>query len=205
MQWAEQQCRKEQHATANEEQHVTANDEQLRKVLGDLIYLIRFPTMKRKYFTNKVSIKNVLTLEEKLEIYQSFDGKVIDTFPTNIRLSNSTLNIWRCKSYLNEHISWNQDGADDCLDFTTNVKNIMGKYYYPINLAKPLRISKNIRYTIKLNMKGNNCFYGKDLQSVVNIYDDLSVTFTDSSSSLNGTSSTGGQIPGIILSQPYFR
>ena len=47
----------EQHVTANDEQHVTANYEQLRKVLGDLIYLIRFPIMERKYFTNEVSTK----------------------------------------------------------------------------------------------------------------------------------------------------
>jgi hypothetical protein len=69
--WAEQQCRKEQHVSANKEQHVspnkeqhvspnkeqhvTANDEQLRKVLGDLIYFIRFPIMERKYFTHEVS------------------------------------------------------------------------------------------------------------------------------------------------------
>jgi hypothetical protein len=63
IQWAEQQCSKEQNVTANKQQHVTsndeqhvtandeqhmtdikeqhmtANDEQLRKVLGDLIYL----------------------------------------------------------------------------------------------------------------------------------------------------------------------
>jgi hypothetical protein len=64
----------EQHVTGNEEQHMprseeqnmTDNDEQLRKVLGDLIYLIRFPIMERKYFTNEVSTKNVLTLEEKV-------------------------------------------------------------------------------------------------------------------------------------------
>ena len=197
-----------QHVTATKEQHVTGNDEQWRKVLGDLIYLKRFPVMKRKYFTNNVSTKNVLTLEETVEIYQS---SVIYTFPTNMRLSNSMLNIWRCISYLNENISWNQDGTDDCLDFTTNVdcyiygifvfgsnqysgqhevninilngptllgstntklNSVEGTYYYPINLDKPLRISKNIRYTIELNMKGNNCFCGKDLQAVVKIYDD---------------------------------
>jgi len=58
----------EQHVTANDEQHVTANYEQLRKVLGDLIYLIRFPIMERKYFTNEVSTKKVPTAEEKVEI-----------------------------------------------------------------------------------------------------------------------------------------
>jgi hypothetical protein len=50
------------------EQHMTANDEQLRKVLGDLIYLIRFPIMKCKYFTNEVSTKNVLTAEDTVVV-----------------------------------------------------------------------------------------------------------------------------------------
>ena len=89
IQWAKQQCRKKQHVTATKRKHKTGNDEQLRKVLGDLIYLIRFPIMKRKYFTEKVSTKNVLTLKEKVEIYQSFDGKVIDKFTTHVRLSNT--------------------------------------------------------------------------------------------------------------------
>jgi hypothetical protein len=53
IQWAEQQCRKEQHVTGNDGKRVTANDKQLRKVLGDLIYLIRFPIMQCKYFTEK--------------------------------------------------------------------------------------------------------------------------------------------------------
>ena len=258
--WAEQQCRNEQHVYANKEQHVTgdeeqhvtandkqhvaANDEQLRKVLGDLIYLIRFPVMKRKYFTNEVTTKNVLTADEKVEIYQSLDGKSIDTFPANMRLPISKLEVWRCESYLNNDLHWGQNGEDDCLDFTTNLNcyivgiNVFGstqysgqhdvninisdgstilgstskkinsvpeKRSYPIYFIEPLRILKNIKYRIKLNMKGDNCCSGTDYQTIVNIDDDSSVTFTDSSSSRNGTSSKGGQIPGIILSQPYVR
>ena len=60
--------------TAIKEQHMTANDAQLRKILGDLIYLIRFLIMECNYFTNEVSTKNVLTAEEKVEIFQSFHG-----------------------------------------------------------------------------------------------------------------------------------
>jgi hypothetical protein len=86
--------------TRSEEQNMTDNDEQLRKVLGDLIYLIRFPIMERKYFTNEVSTKNVLTLVEKVEIFQSFHDKPIDTFPSIVRLSNSKLEVWRCQSHV---------------------------------------------------------------------------------------------------------
>jgi hypothetical protein len=90
----------EQHMTRSEEQNMTDNDEQLRKVLGDLTYLIRFPIMERKYFTNEVSTKNVLTLEEKVEIFQSFHDKSIYTFPANMRL----LEVWRFDSNLNKII-----------------------------------------------------------------------------------------------------
>ena len=268
IQWAQQQCRKEQHVTGNDEQHVTgnddqhvisndkqhmtaikeqhmtANDEQLRKVLGDLIYLIRFPVMECKYFTNEVSTKNVLTAEEKVEIFQSFHDKPICTFPANLRLSMSNLEVRRCETYLNKNSTWTHNGRDDCLDFTANFDcyiygiivfgstqysgqhevniNILNRFTiqgststklnsvprkesYSVDLAEPLRILKNIRYTIKLNMKGDDCFCGKDYQTVVKIYDDSSVTFTDSSSSPNATDTTGGQIPGIILSRPYLR
>jgi hypothetical protein len=152
IQWAQQQCRKEQHVTGNDEQHVTANDEQhvtgndeqhvtgndeqhmtdikeqhmtandeqLRKVLGDLIYLIRFPIMECKYFTNEVSKQNVLTAEQKVEIFQSFHDKPICTFPANMRLSMSMLEVCRFETYLDKSNTWTHDGPDDCLDFTAN-------------------------------------------------------------------------------------
>ena len=88
---------------------------------------------------------------------------------------------------------------------STKLNFVPGKISYPIDLTEPLRILKNITYTIKLNIKGNTCFSGTDYQTVVKIHDDSSVTFTDSSSSHNGTDSTGGQIPDIILSRGYFR
>jgi hypothetical protein len=145
---------------------------------------------------------------------------------------------------LNNIISWNQDGADDCLDFTINfdcyiygiivfgsiqysgqhevninilngsavldststkLNSVKGYQFYPINLANPLRILKNIRYTIKLNMKGNICFSGTGYKTVVKIDDGSTVTFTDSELSPHRTNNTRGQIPGIILSRSYYR
>jgi hypothetical protein len=230
--------------TANAEHHVTGNDAQLRKALEDLIYLIRFPIMERKYFSNEVCTRNVLTAEEKVEIFLSFDGKQIYTFPANMRLPISKLEVWRCESNLNTSEPWYHNGEDDCLDFTTNfdcsivginvfgstqysghhevninilngsthlgstrtkLKHVPGKQLYPLDLAEPIRILKNIAYTIKLNMKGNSCFRGKDYKTVVKIDDGSTVTFTDSESSKNGTNSTTGQIPGIILSRHYVR
>jgi hypothetical protein len=232
-------CNEDEYVIGNKEQRVIAKDEQLRKVLGDLIYLIRFPIMEHTYFTNEVSTKNVLTATEMVEIYQSMNGKLIVTFSDKMRLSK--LIVWRCESNV-EYNLWTHRGADDCLDFTTSfncyingiivfgsikysgqhdvnitilngstllvststkLNSVPGKGSYPIDLAEPLRILQNIMYTIKLNMKGKDCFRGKDYKTNVKIYDDSYVTFTDSSSSPNDTTSTNGQIPGIILS--YFR
>jgi hypothetical protein len=41
---------------------------------------------------------------------------------------------------------------------STKLTSVPGKESYPMDLAEPLRILKNITYTIKLNMKGNSCF-----------------------------------------------
>ena len=87
---------------------------------------------------------------------------------------------------------------------STELTSAPGKQSYPIYLAEPLRILKNDRYTIRLNMKGDGCFRGKDFKKVVKI-DEVCVTFTDSSSSSNGTNITSGQIPAIILSRAKFR
>jgi hypothetical protein len=54
-------------------------------------------------------------------------------------------------------------------------------------------------------MKGNSCFRGEDYRTVVKIDDVACVIFTDSASSPNGTSSTQGQIPGIILGRGYLK
>jgi len=87
---------------------------------------------------------------------------------------------------------------------STKLNSVPGKESYPIDLAEPLRILKNITYTIKLNMKGYSCFSGTYCKTVVKIDDDAWVTFTNSSLSTNGISSTQGQIPCIILSRSYF-
>ena len=86
------------------------------KGLGRFDIPYKIPNHGTKYFTNEVSTKNVLTLEEKVEIFQSFHDKSIYTFPANMCL----LEVWRFDSNLNKSNSWNHNEADDCLDFTTN-------------------------------------------------------------------------------------
>ncbi|CAC5411604.1 BTBD3_6 [Mytilus coruscus] len=71
VQWAKLQC---------EEQSMPTTDENVRKSLGDLLYLIRFPLMTPKYFTDEVSSQKILTFEEKVGVYEDFNGKQTDIF-----------------------------------------------------------------------------------------------------------------------------
>ena len=45
----------------------------------------RFPIMERNYFTENVSKTCLLTVDEILKVYQSFDDEKIDMFPTKRR------------------------------------------------------------------------------------------------------------------------
>ena len=65
--WANAECRR------NRKQ---PNDGSRREMLGDLLYLIRFPAMDISYFTHKVSLGSVLTHDETLSIFQYFHGEV---------------------------------------------------------------------------------------------------------------------------------
>jgi hypothetical protein len=67
------------------DQNLTVNDENIRQVLGDLLYLVRFPIMERKYFTENVSKKSLLILDEIVKVYQSLDDEEIDVLPTKRR------------------------------------------------------------------------------------------------------------------------
>ena len=65
--WANAECRKDKKQPT---------DENRRAMLGDLLFLIRFPTMDITYFTHKVSLGNILTHDETLSIFQYFHGEV---------------------------------------------------------------------------------------------------------------------------------
>ena len=128
-------------------------------------------------------------------------------FTANIDCYIYGIIVFGSKQYSGQHeVNINILNGSAILGLTsTKLTSVPGKESYPMDLAEPLRILKNITYTIKLNMKGNSCFDGKDYKSVVKIDDDACVTFTNSSLSKNGTNSTEGQIPGIILSRAFLR
>ncbi|CAG2219712.1 unnamed protein product [Mytilus edulis] len=113
VQWSKLRC---------EEQSLPTTDENIRKFLGELLYLIRFPLMTSKYFTDEVSSTNILTFEEKVALFQHFNGKHTDMFSSKrrqipIRLERcevDTGNIWSYSS-----------GKDDCVDFQTSRDTVL--------------------------------------------------------------------------------
>ena len=63
--WAAYNCKK---------QRQEATGENKRKILGDAIYLIRFPLMKEKQFASLVPKTNILSKEDSLEVLLNFNG-----------------------------------------------------------------------------------------------------------------------------------
>ncbi|XP_052077379.1 BTB/POZ domain-containing protein 2-like [Mytilus californianus] len=107
VQWGQHKCK---------DKSLPATDENVRECLGDLLYLIRFPVMKPKYFTEEISCKSVLTATEIVKVFQHFNDKTTDIFPSKKRISK--IKIERCQ--LNKKSSWTCSGLDDCIDFKTS-------------------------------------------------------------------------------------
>ena len=112
--WAQDKC---------EEKDLPLTDGNIRTILGNLIYHIRFPIMERRYFTKKVSTRRILTPEEIIRVYQSYDGVNIDDFSMKLRLPNP-LKFYRC--IVNEsQTSWTQDGSVDSIEFSSDFDGLL--------------------------------------------------------------------------------
>jgi hypothetical protein len=123
-----------------------------------------------------------------LNVYLTYD------FTTNFDCYIFGINVFGSTQYSGQHdVNINiSDGSTILGSTSKKINSVPGNESYPIDFIEPLRILKNITYTIKLNMKGDICFSGTDYKAIVIIDHDSSVTVTDSSASPNGTSSTGG-------------
>jgi hypothetical protein len=119
-----------------QDQHLTVNDEHTRQVLGDFLYLVRFPIMERKYFTENVSKKSLLTLDEIVKVYQSLDDEKISVFPTKLRNIEHMEHMVCLRCDTNNSGHWKPYERGDYLDFTTNLDcimlgiNVFGSYTY---------------------------------------------------------------------------
>ena len=151
------------------DQNLTVNEENIREVLGDLLYLGRFPIMERKYFTEKVSKKCLLTVDEMLKVYQSFDDEKIDMFPTKSRWHMICVVCRRCDPDPANLRGWEQYGPNDCLDFTTNLDSIMlginvfgsrsysGKHDISLTILKSSDLLRSIK-TVLYSEKGQEIY-----------------------------------------------
>lgn len=64
--WAQRECK---------DRHMEDTDENIRVVLGPVLFHIRFPLLDQVYFTNSVSTRSILNMEEIITIYQFFNGR----------------------------------------------------------------------------------------------------------------------------------
>ncbi|XP_052077384.1 BTB/POZ domain-containing protein 6-like [Mytilus californianus] len=88
LQWGQHKCN---------DKSLPVTDENIRECLGDLLYLIRFPVMRPQYFTKEVSCKSLLTATEIVKVYQHFNFKTTDIFPSNKRISKIKIEIGLAK------------------------------------------------------------------------------------------------------------
>ena len=80
IEWATHQCDLQRRKVC---------DGNIRKCLGDILYLIRFPTMPIETFTSIASRGDILTAEEKVAIFQNFSdaSSYEHRFPANPRVN----------------------------------------------------------------------------------------------------------------------
>ncbi|CAC5375758.1 unnamed protein product [Mytilus coruscus] len=57
----------------------------IREALGNSLYLIRFPNVEMKFFSDAVASSCLLTSDEMVSIYQSYFGVISKTFPSSLR------------------------------------------------------------------------------------------------------------------------
>ncbi|XP_060574090.1 BTB/POZ domain-containing protein 6-like [Ruditapes philippinarum] len=127
--WGEHQCQK---------QNLEKNHVNLRSVLGDILYLVRFPLLGETYFTNVVSETALLNDAEKVELFKYFykPGYKTETFISRNRYATNDTpkytatptkkteyrNIQTCLRFnrVCEDGSWYCGGEPDAITFTTN-------------------------------------------------------------------------------------
>ena len=147
LEWSTNRC---------QDQRLTVNDENIRQVLGDLLYLVRFPIMERKYFTENVSKKSLLSSDEIINVYQSFDDEEITVFPSKLRNIEHMEHMVCLRCDTGYFLQWTRVGDWDCLDFTTNLdciilginvfgsKSYSGKHDISLNILKSSDVLRSI-------------------------------------------------------------
>lgn len=154
-----------------QEQGSSVDDEMIRKTLGELLYAIRFPEMERMFFTNSVSTRHILSLEEIVSVYQSYDKKRTELFPMKSRrpVTCKTVQFIRCE--VDKNGQWTHNGEDDCLDFKTDfnasLTDIMvfgskttGQYDVSLSIYESSSLLNSTKTTVQSK------YYGQDIYAI---------------------------------------
>ncbi|XP_063396004.1 BTB/POZ domain-containing protein 6-like [Mytilus trossulus] len=116
--WSEIQCIKKK---------MEVNDQNQREVLSNILYQVRFPLMPLSYFADHVSEKQILSPEEKLNLYkylcQSRSGAVTP-FISRYRSKKTSLHCKRFKGMVDSS-DWVQKGKKDAVSFSCSVPILM--------------------------------------------------------------------------------
>ena len=115
LRWSEEECRR---------QNLEVDYGNQRQVLGDILYLIRFPIMSPLFFTETVSTADLLTADEKVAIYQQYtikSGAFTEAcrFINKSRISTNISSIRRFPDVVGSKFDfWVNDNTVDAISFS---------------------------------------------------------------------------------------
>lgn len=113
-----------------------------------------------------------------------------------------TLTLYRSDCKL-KHMSSQINSGDE--------KIYNGYYGFNVYLDGPVPIKADVVYTIEATISGPLSYYGDDLDTasarlektvIMNIIDDIEITYMSSKKSKNGTSALRGQFPTLLFKRP---
>jgi len=220
------------------------SDGEIRRILGDVLYLIRLPTMTMKEFTELAAHSEVLTADEKNDVFV-----YIATHEKLESLMFSTKCRWRfvervlnrsmvVRSSLRQCCLCNaidfqttvlsaiigvglyggEEGSvhdvvvgvfkgDKCLSVTVaQMLSVSDKSPIRVELERPVLIHRNVRYTLRVMMKGPKTWCGDKGVATHDFGGCGKISLHESAFAeyKNGSSVHYGQIPQLIfmMSQP---
>ncbi|XP_048244874.1 BTB/POZ domain-containing protein 2-like isoform X2 [Haliotis rufescens] len=238
--WTKERCQKEGGSDT---------PENIRRLMGDMRYEIRFTSIPQEYLVKVVGRSGVLTGDERLRIMdRAMDSNVdISPFKHSHRKADSIIHgqrkascaiVNRFSSLSTFSMSANGDNAiafspnqsiflqgcqlysrhDDTYKLTIRVfdaNNVLidelfqntrmtlngRKILNDVLFPRYLSLTAGATYTLCVNMEGPHTICGVGGKDTVTV-DGVQFTFTDSPMSTTDTSTTRGQIPGLIFSLP---
>lgn len=112
MKWADKECKR---------RNLEVTDGNLRTVLGNILFHVRFPLLDPVYFTNAVSTRELLDFKEIIAIYQYYNGRAQPSnwkFCVNRRRGFSLSSVIRYNLISTEGFHRPKSGECDSIKFT---------------------------------------------------------------------------------------